>query len=65
MSEYGTERDLDDPVEVDGETTEAGSVTADHTTVSEETGTLYGRDGDTEATPEDEERLLEETGEDA
>jgi hypothetical protein len=60
MSEYGAERDLDDPVEVDGTRTDAGSVPAGDEAISEETGTVYEPDGDTAATPEDEQRLLGE-----
>ena len=49
---------MDDPVgEPDGA---AGEHEADDTITSEETGTRYRADGSLAATPEDEERLLEE-----
>ena len=52
-----SEHSVDDPVGPEGS---AGEHEADDTVTSEETGTRYRPDGTPAATPEDEERLLEE-----
>jgi hypothetical protein len=52
-----SEHSVDDPVGPEGS---AGEHEADDTVTSEETGTRYRSDGTPAATPEDEERLLEE-----
>lgn len=62
MSEFGAEHGVDDPVEdpsTEGRVA-AGEHHPDAAAVSEETGTRYASDGDTEATPEDEERFRTE-----
>ena len=54
-----SEHSMDDPVGAGG-SGPAGEHEADDTVTSEETGTRYRPDGTPAATPEDEERLLEE-----
>ena len=62
MSGDGAEHSTDDPISVpDPDAPTAGDYHADERSrVSEETGTRYDAEGETNATPEDEERRLAE-----